>query len=173
MQKEGRSNLEFYCQFTLAPASFLSMSAISIEDSLLATEYTVRQSDLNGYKLLHGGRLLTLADEIGFLAAHRFCGHDCLTVAVHRARFHRPARLNDSINLKSQVALTGRSSMWVSVTVTNSKGEPLMDAVVVYAAVDDQHRPVRVSPIQGMSEAGQTLQDHMQQLKTSVHGDKP
>ena len=148
------------------------MLTSSIEDSLVASSHTVRQPDLNGYKLLHGGRLLTLADEVGFLAAHRFCGHDCLTVAVHRARFHRPARLNDIIDLQAQVALTGRSSMWVSVGVTNNKGETVMDAVVVYVAVDNQHRPVRINPIQATSEAGQALQDHMLQLKTSMHGEK-
>jgi acyl-CoA hydrolase len=147
------------------------MPAISVEDSLVAIEYIVRQPDLNGYMLLHGGRLLTLADEAGFLAAYRFCGRDCLTVAVHRARFHRPARLNDAISLKSQVALTGKSSLWAYVSVTDSKNESLMDAVIVYAAVDDQYRPVRISSIEATSDAGKTLQQQMQQLRASVQGD--
>jgi len=148
------------------------MPVSSIEDSLVASEYSVRQADLNGYKLLHGGRLLTLADEVGFLAAHRFCNRDCLTVAVHRARFHQSARRGDVIRLQAKVALTGKSSIWVPVSVLNSGGECLMDAIIVYTAVDGRHRPVHIGKIRAITDAEKALQQRMQHLKAGVDGDK-
>jgi len=150
----------------------IRMHPPSVEESLVSEEYRVRQADLNGYGLLHGGRLLTLADETGYLAAHRFSHRDCLTVAVHRTCFYHPATKGDSICLRAMLALTGASSLWTRVEAENTNGEILMDGVFVYAAVDGNRRPVRVGGIQARTATGRELQQAMQQLKTAVQGDK-
>ncbi|HCS13596.1 MAG: hypothetical protein COS82_02730 [Zetaproteobacteria bacterium CG06_land_8_20_14_3_00_59_53] len=147
-----------------------AMQVASVETSLTTVEYAVQPDDLNGYKLLHGGRLLTLADETAYKAARYFCGRDCLTVAVHHASFHRPAELGETLRLQAMVALTGISSIWVAVEAFNIRTEKLMDAVFVFVAVDDKHRPVCIPRIEATSPAGKALQEKIQKLKTTRPG---
>jgi len=128
-------------------------------------DYIVEKGDLNIYGLLHGGRLLTLADEIGFLAAHGFCTYDTLTVAVHNARFHRPSSLGDMIHMEAKVALTGKSSLWVPIHTLDSNKQMLMDAIIVYTAVDSMLRPVAVSPVDAKTPDEKALQKNMKALK--------
>ncbi len=144
------------------------MNDVAISATRLSVSYTVQNADLNGYHVLHGGRLLTLADEVGFLAAHGFCNRDCLTVAVHRARFYRPCPEGELIHLQAQVGLTGNSSIWVQIEVTNNQKACVMDAVIVYAAVDKQRRPVKVGQVQAETPQEKKLQQYMQQLKTNL-----
>jgi len=146
----------------------IAMHDISLEENRFSVEYTVQSSDLNGYKLLHGGRLLTLADEAGYVAASRYCRMDCLTVAVHRAAFHQSAGCGDHLLIIAQLALSGPSSMWVSIDVQNSTGKSIMDAVFVYVAVDTGRHPVHVPRIEATSPAGKALQQKMLHMKSSL-----
>ena len=135
----------------------------------------VTAADLNRYGMMHGGRLLTLVDETGFLAARAFCGRDCLTVAVHRARFLRPVREGRFITATACVAATGRTSLWTPVRVCaagsdHSPEEALMDAIVTYVAVDDEGRPVPVPEVVAATPAERRLQADMRRLMAEVRG---
>jgi len=140
-----------------------------ISDTLIRKQYTVRKEDLNGYGLMHGGRLLTLADEVGYLSAHGYCRRDCLTVAVYQARFHQPAHEENQLSFQAQVALTGRTSLWTPVHVTGADGCLIMEAIVVYAAVDKQMKTIGIPTIQAESRAERKLQAHMEQLRGAMH----
>ncbi|MDQ6972957.1 MAG: acyl-CoA thioesterase [Mariprofundaceae bacterium] len=144
------------------------MSSRSINTTHVCMDYTVKKDDLNVYGLLHGGRLLTLADEIGFQAAHGFCACDALTVAVHHARFHRPSGLGDTIHMEAKVALTGKSSLWVPIHILGSNKQILMDAIIVYTAVDSMLRPVAISPVGANSPDEKALQQNMKVLKDKI-----
>jgi len=144
------------------------MQAVNINDTRVRKTYTVKADDLNGYGLLHGGRLLTLADEIGFLAAYGCCHCDCLTVAVHRARFHRPAKSGDALQLEARVALTGSSSLWTNVEISNASATCIMDAVVVYAAVDKHRHPQRIGRVRAETADEIALQQRMRRLKNAL-----
>ena len=146
----------------------VGMQATRINATEVRESYNVKAADMNGYGLLHGGRLLTLADEIGFLAAHRFSRADCLTVAVHHARFHRPARPGDVLTLQAKVALTGNTSLWTSVEIADSSGKCIMDAVIVYSAVDKQLRPRRIGNVCAENDEEKALQHRMQTLKAAL-----
>ncbi len=144
------------------------MDTTPISTTCISTVYTVQDNDLNGYHVLHGGRLLTLADEVGFLAAHRFCNFDCMTVAVHRARFHYPCKCGETLQIKAQVALTGNSSMWVPIEFINTERVCIMDAVFVYVAVDSQRQPLHIGQIIAKTSHEKALQQRMQELKTNI-----
>jgi len=144
------------------------MSDISISATSVSITYTIQNSDLNGYHVMHGGRLLTLADEVAFLAAHQFCQLDCMTVAVHRAEFHRPSQSGETICIKAQIALTGNSSMWIPIEITNAGDESIMQAVFVYAAVDSLRKPRQVRPVVAVTPDEQALQQQMLALKLGV-----
>ncbi|MDQ6986691.1 MAG: acyl-CoA thioesterase [Mariprofundaceae bacterium] len=163
-----RPVLQMSFPFSPATVTLQYMTDVAISATRLSTSYTVQTADLNGYNVLHGGRLLTLADEVGFLAAHGFCNRDCLTVAVHRARFHRPCLVGELIHLQAQVGLTGNSSIWVLIEVSNDQHACVMDAVIVYSAVDKQRHPVKAGHVRAATAQEEKLQQYMRQLKLGI-----
>lgn len=134
-------------------------------------DYRVTATDLNRYGFMHGGRLLTLADEVAYMAARQHAPGDYLTLAVHRARFHRPAQLGQILRCRAQVAMTGKSSLWVPVDVDDGEGGRIMEAVFVFVAVGKDMRPRRVPAVVAVSEAERKLQASMQALHAQTrHG---
>jgi len=135
-------------------------------DSFIRYDYCVRGADLNHYGIMHGGRLLTLSDDAGFLAAHKHAGMDCLTRGVHQALFYRPARRGQNLVFEAQVAWVGNTSLWVPVSVYHQKDEnAIMEAIMVFVAVDKNMRPQHAPPIKPVSESERRLHDRIQRLR--------
>jgi len=110
--------------------------------------YTVQEHDLNGYGIMHGGRMLTLCDEVSYLAARHHAGSACLTRAVHRARFLQGADIGELLTIRAKVGMTGKTSLWVPVEISSNTGqEVIMDAIFVFVAINDKHQPLTVSPL--------------------------
>jgi len=140
-----------------------------MRDSFIRYRYTVRMDDMNQYGFMHGGRLLTISDETGFLAAHRHSGTDCLTVAVHRARFYRPLQQDENLLFEAQVGLTGNTSLWVPVRVlTQNHRHPAMESVIVFVAVNESGRPQKVPGVVAETTAEQQLQSRVRSLFEQV-----
>jgi uncharacterized protein (TIGR00369 family) len=146
-----------------------------ISDTLIRIGYDIRSQDMNHYGTIHGGRLLTLADETGFLSAHGHAGQRCLTAGVYRARFHRSAGAGEQIEIEARVALVGRTSLWVPVRMclTDKDHTPIMDAVYVFVAVNDQGRPEPVAAITAETEEEKALQARIQAMRESFRGTRP
>lgn len=131
--------------------------------------YSVRNEDMNQYGIMHGGRLLTLADEIGYLAAHSHAALPCLTLGVHRTRFHRPVQPGQSLELRAQVVLAGKSSLWTSVDITAADtGSLVMRSVFVYAAVDEALQPQNVDAVEAQTGEEKAMQSQMKKLRRQV-----
>jgi acyl-CoA hydrolase len=143
-----------------------------VDDSLTRISYHIRAQDMNQYGSIHGGRLLTLADEIGFLAAHHHAGERCLTVGVHQARFYRGAGIDMQLAIEARVALVGRTSLWVPVHMTLA-GEDIMDAVYVYVAVDAGGAPSPVPAIVADTQQEKALQARMQSMRAAFLEGRP
>lgn len=143
-----------------------------IGDSFTRISYHIRAQDMNQYGSIHGGRLLTLADEVGFLAAHRHAGQACLTVGVHQARFYRGAEAGMQLDIEARVGLTGHTSLWVPVRMALA-GEDIMDAVYVYVAVDARGAPCPVPSVVADTEDAQALQARMQAMRADFLSARP
>jgi len=147
----------------------MCMTGKPIHASKVFRTYSVRDGDLNQYGIMHGGRLLTLADEIGYLAAHSHAALPCLTLGVHRTRFHRPVHPGQSLELRAQVVLTGKSSLWTAVDITAADtGGLVMRSVFVYAAVDEQLQPQRVAAAEAHTGEERSMQSQMKKLRRQV-----
>ncbi len=145
------------------------MAYATIQNSEFHYTYTVIASDLNAYGLMHGGRLLTLCDEAGYVSARNHAAGSCLTRAVHQACFHHAAREGEKINIFSRVGLTGHSSLWVPVEVTSSEdGLCIMDAVFVFAAIDQHFKTRQVAAIRAMNDEEKRLQIRMESMRSAV-----
>jgi len=149
-------------------ALFMKVLATSISETAIHKDYTVLTNDLNGYGFMHGGRLLMLADEAGFLAAHGFCKTDCLTVAVHQTRFYRPAYKGNHLILQARVAFTGKTSLWVPVSISTENGQLVMKATVVYVAVDAQRIPTGIPAVTASNGPEKQLQADIVRLRSFI-----
>jgi acyl-CoA hydrolase len=138
-----------------------------MQDSIFRHTYTVAAADLNHYNIIHGGRLLTLCDEAGYVSAHRHANSACLTRAVHQARFHHGSREGEELFISARVGLTGRSSIWVPVSVTSGK-KAIMDAVFVYVAVDDDQKVQPVPPVIAISKEQQQTRKMLEELRDKI-----
>jgi len=138
-----------------------------ISDTLVEVCTWVRNEDLNHYGSIHGGRLFTMADEVGFLAAHGHTGSKCVTVAAHQAHFSRPLPLETKLIVSAYVALVGHSSIWVDVQI-NAIDEgaflPAMQVVIVYVSVDDNNKPIRATKVLAVSDEEKMMWQRMERL---------
>jgi len=138
----------------------------AMSDSFVRHHYRVSHNDLNQYGIMHGGRLLTLSDEVGYLAAHAHAGMGCLTRGVHQALFHRPAKQGQTLLFEAQVALTGNTSIWVPIRVGHQgDGNVVMEAIIIFVDVDEEMHPQPGSRIRPGSESEQKLQARMQHIR--------
>jgi len=141
----------------------------TIQRSEFSHAYKVVPSDLNQYGIMHGGRLLTLCDEVGYVSARKHDNHGCLTRAVHQARFHRAVQQGDKLTFCARVGLTGHSSLWVFVEVISGEDtQCVMDAVFVFAAIDEDRKIRHVPAVRAENDAEKELQAKLKRMRDQV-----
>ncbi len=104
-----------------------------------------------------GGVILSMLDRVAAVAAIRHARQNCVTVSVDRVDFREPIRLGDLVVMRASVNYVGRTSMEVGVRV---EAENLMtgerrhtnSCYVTFVAIDKNHRPVRIPPVQPETE---------------------
>ncbi len=149
----------------------IRMAHITIQQSGHHRPYRVLASDLNRYGFMHGGRLLTVCDEVGYIAARSHANGDCLTRAVHQARFHSAIQEGEKLTIRARVGLTGSSSLWVFVEVGSGEHQQCrMDAVFVFVAIDEHRKPRHVPAIHADSDADKQLQARLRHMREQVSG---
>ncbi|MDX8401077.1 MAG: acyl-CoA thioesterase [Mariprofundaceae bacterium] len=130
------------------------------------SRHRVTHADLNGWGVMHGGRLLTLADEAGFRAAFAHACRPCLTRAVHATAFHAPAREHTWLRIESVLAVTGRTSLWTWVEIEDeADGRRVMDGCFVFVALDARGRPAAVPPVHAENAAERALQARVARIR--------
>jgi acyl-CoA hydrolase len=118
----------------------------------------VRHEHLNQYGSLFGGRVLSVIDELAFIACSRtYPGRNFLTRAVDDAVFSAPARLGDILEFGFRIGRVGTTSITVEVemmvhTGDGRDGTKSFDGSVVMVCVDNEGRPTPV--VQGPSPTG-------------------
>jgi len=143
------------------------MAQKNISNSLTTYNGRVQKSDLNGYGFMHGGRLLTLCDEIGYLAAKKHAKCDCLTRAAHNIEFFSTMKEKALFSVQAQVVSTGKTTMWVDCVIKN-KQQTVMSGVFVYIAIDKNFKSIPVPAIQIQNQQEKKAQLSLQQLYDQV-----
>jgi acyl-CoA hydrolase len=121
-------------------------------NKLFGHHIIVRQEHLNQYGYLFGGHVLSIIDELAYVASVRtFPGRNFVTRAIKHAEFMAPARLGDLIEFQFGVEKVGRTSVQVRVKMyvrcggCKGGGKLSFDGKVIMVCVDAQGVP---SPIQ-------------------------
>lgn len=111
----------------------------------------VRQEHLNQYGNLFGGRVLSVIDELAFIACSlTHPGHNFVTRSVRNAEFMAPAHLGDILEFTFGVGRVGTTSVTVDVTMNVRRaGKPpralSFDGQVVMVCVNEDGTPVPVA----------------------------
>lgn len=130
-------------------------------------EGVVQKSDLNGYGLMHGGRLLTLCDEVGYLAAKKHCDCDFLTKAAHDVLFNAFMHEGDAYRVEAKVVLTGSTTLWTRCRIMRDE-ETVMSALFVYIAVDSGFQSISVPEVIAEDDSEREEQQRMIRLRKRV-----
>ncbi len=118
--------------------------------------HLVNSADLNGYKRLFGGVLLSWIDMVAAIVARRHTHCNVTTASIDNLQFLAPAHANDLLVLCGKVTHTGRTSLEVRVKsfVEHIDGTRTLinEAYYVMVALDDNEKPVPVPPLLPQTE---------------------
>jgi uncharacterized protein (TIGR00369 family) len=107
----------------------------------------------NFYGTLHGGVILSLADECGAIAALRHAGGGRITTAaIDAMTFLGPVYPGERVELDSTVTFVGRSSIETRIEVfseslTTAERRKVGVGYALYVALDGSGKPRAVPPL--------------------------
>lgn len=119
----------------------------------------------NAFGTLHGGVLLSLADECGGIAALRHAGGGRVTTAaIDSFTFLGPVHVGERVELNAQVTHVGRTSIEARIEVIAEPLERAERRVVavgygLYVALDHDGRPRPVPPLLLETDADRHAQE--------------
>jgi acyl-CoA hydrolase len=106
---------------------------------------------------VHGGTILKFLDQIAYACASRYAGRYVVTLSVDQVMFLQPIHVGELVTFLAAVNHTGKTSMEVGIKVVaeNIQTQETRHANSCFftmVAVDDQRKPVAVTPIKPSSE---------------------
>ena len=110
----------------------------------------VRQEHLNQYGNLFGGRVLSVIDELAFIACARtYPENNFVTRAIEDAAFISPAVLGDLLEFNGKIEKVGRTSVRVRVVMMIYNGKTgiaskSFDGCVIMVCVDSEGKATTV-----------------------------
>lgn len=66
---------------------------------------------------VHGGVILSIADNVAYVCAARHAGPSCVTVSVDRVDFREPIHIGEVVTMLASVNFVGRTSMEVGIKI--------------------------------------------------------
>lgn len=67
--------------------------------------------------VVHGGVILSIADNAAYVCAARHAGPTCVTASVDRVDFREPIRIGELVTFYASVNFAGRTSMEVGIKI--------------------------------------------------------
>jgi uncharacterized protein (TIGR00369 family) len=106
---------------------------------------------------VHGGTILKLLDQVAYACASRYAKRYVVTLSVDQVMFLQPVHVGELVTFLASVNHTGSSSMEVGIKVVaeNIRSQEVRhvnSCFFTMVAVDDQRKPVPVTPLQPVSD---------------------
>ena len=111
-----------------------------------AIRVTMLPRDTNPQGTIFGGVILSYLDLAGAVEARKHANKKFVTVAMQGVEFIKPVFVGDLVSFYTSTLKLGRTSVTVDIIVEAVRNERVrvMEAEVVYVAVDDERRPVPI-----------------------------
>jgi len=111
---------------------------------------TMMPRDTNPVGTIFGGVILSYLDLAGGIEARKHANKMFVTVAMHGVEFIAPVFVGDLVSFYTRTLKLGRTSVTIDVVVEAVRHEGsgdrvrVMEAEVVYVAVDENRRPIPI-----------------------------
>jgi uncharacterized protein (TIGR00369 family) len=107
---------------------------------------------------VHGGTILKLLDQAAYACASRYAGRYVVTLSVDQVTFRQPVHVGDLVTFLASVNYTGKTSMEVGIKVVSEnirtqEVRHVNSCFFTMVAIDDERRPVSVTPIRPFTAA--------------------
>ena len=124
------------------------MKSKRVKDSITEQVHILTQGNLNGYRRLFGGKLLSWIDVVAAVVARRHSEKNVTTAVVDMLEFKAPAYANDTICIIGKITYVGNTSMEVKVDVyveeLSHERRLINTAYMVMVAIDENEKPTKV-----------------------------
>lgn len=105
---------------------------------------------------VHGGTILKLLDQVAYACASRYAGRYVVTLNVDQVMFRQPIHVGELVTFLASVNHTGTSSMEIGIKVLaeeirTREVRHVNSCFFTMVAVDEQRKPVPVTPLQPVS----------------------
>lgn len=113
---------------------------------------TLLPRDTNKHGTIFGGIIMSHIDLAGAIEARKACGpYNFVTVAMDKVVFHQPVFVGDVVSFYTETLKIGRTSVTTKIIVEatrvdDQKKVRVTEAEVVFVAVDENWKPVPISP---------------------------
>jgi acyl-CoA thioesterase YciA len=121
------------------------------DDPHPAIRVCMMPADTNAHGTIFGGKILSLIDQAGAIAAHRLGVGRVVTVAMREVVFTNPVRVGDIVSCYAEVLRVGRTSVTVSVRVVAHRPTDITRSVevtkaeAVYVSIDETGRAIPIA----------------------------
>lgn len=134
------------------------MNARTVDESRVETVHLILPSHTNAIGTIFGGTLMSWIDIAAAICAYKHSRRVCVTASIDALHFKAPARLGDAVFLKAEVVHTGKTSMFISVTVDaentiKDTRVRCVDAWLTFVALDEKGNPTPVCPLKLRNDA--------------------
>ena len=123
-------------------------------DRFPAIRITMLPRDTNAHGTIFGGVILSYIDLAGGIECRRQFPHKFVTKSMHEVVFVAPVYLGDLVTFYTRTLRVGTTSITIDVEVEverlgisgTKEVVRVTEAEVVYVAVNDDGKPVRINP---------------------------
>ncbi len=124
----------------------------TVSDSTVVTTELAQPNDANHLGNIFGGKVLSMIDLAGAMAAMRHCRQTVVTASVERVDFKHPIKIGYLAIIEARLTAAFRTSVEVAVEIhsenpiTGNRCKTCF-ARVTYVALDEAGRPASVPPL--------------------------
>lgn len=131
--------------------------------------FLAQPSDANFGGKVHGGTAMQWMDQAGYVCATGWSGHYCVTAFVGDINFNVPIPVGNLVEVKAKIIHTGKTSMHIAVELLsinprNAESARAIRAIMVFVAVDEQGKPMRVPAWEPETEEDISMRQYAQRI---------
>jgi acyl-CoA hydrolase len=102
---------------------------------------------------VHGGKILSLLDNVAYACASRYSKRYVVTLSVDQMFFKQPIHVGDLVTFKASINHTGKTSMEVGIRVEaehirSGERRHTNTCYFTMVAMDDERNPTAVPPLE-------------------------
>lgn len=128
------------------------MKGKKISESTVTSTELIQPNDANHLGNVFGGKVLSMIDLAGAMAAMRHCRKIVVTASVDRVDFKRPIKVGHFAIITARLNAAFKTSIEAEVKIftehpMTGEQRQTCSALITYVALDEKGRPARVPPL--------------------------